>query len=207
MWVVKNRLRATLKIEGTSIEIGPGEEVDLDRHGRGYCDELLPLAVALEEGYLENVFKSAEEAEAAPQPESSPAHPAVPGASKEDLEAFKQSILEEIRRAVPDEVKPRVETPSDLSKQFDSFRDELREGVKGMMASLGEVHERLVREKERIKREGNLSDVEIRARLAFIEETERKLSTNFERLGHEVEHDDDGESDVAGYADLLAGID
>ena len=50
--------------------------------------------------------------------------------------------------------------------------------------------------------EQNLSEAEMKLRIAFLEEKERELETNFETVGHKVEAQD---GDVQDKADLLSG--
>jgi hypothetical protein len=220
MWIIKNKLRALLRIEGTQLSIPPEAELDLDRYGRAEMESLLPLAVAFEEGYIENVFK-----EAAPQ---------IPAALHSEqlnrqsfditsqLDEFKRSILDEIRRSslpqgrgVDDSVLKAL-----FGEHMGAVQEELKSsmlGMRGMMDGVvdgmkdgltdlkKQLEQKLVAQRAAISSNPNLSDAEIRARLAFIEETERTLRTNFDRLGHVVEGEDVS-SDVLGNADLLADI-
>jgi hypothetical protein len=207
MWIVRNKLRATLKIEGTAIEIEPEQEVDLDIHGRDFVDELLPLAVAFEEGYLENVFKEAPQQVAPVTPVTQPVTitqgvTAVEMSSH--LEDFKQSIIDELKQTIPSQNGEGM-VSAILGQQIGAVQEELRAGVKGVLESLEAVQGRLSQEKAKIVSNPNLSRAEIRARLAFIEETERNIKTNFDRIGHVIESESD-QSDVLGHADLLADI-
>jgi hypothetical protein len=54
-------------------------------------------------------------------------------------------------------------------------------------------------------REASLSDAEVKARLAFLEEKEQELQKNFEAIGHTTEGESD-ENDIMGKADLLSSI-
>lgn len=207
MWIVKNSTRAVLKIEGTPIEISPGEEVDLDIHGRQAMDRLEPLMVAFEEGYLENVYKEAER-EVVLLTNNAPQYQ---GMRSEDLEArldsFKSAILGEIRSAMAAGGTPPQVSEALINEQLGLVRDEFREGVKGMMDSLDKVKGRLSEEKNKIINDRSLSMAEVKARLAFIEEKEREITSNFETVGHEVDYGDEGQDgDVMGNADLLSNI-
>ena len=62
MWIVKNSLRATLAFRGLGVSIPAGAEFDLDAIGRDTAEQSPQVVVALEEGYLQNVFKAAREA-------------------------------------------------------------------------------------------------------------------------------------------------
>lgn len=209
MWIVRNKLRATIKIEGTDIEIGPEAEVDLDLHGRDVVDEMLPLAVAFEEGYLENVFKESTEV-----PKSA-AMNFTPGMTSEEmttqLAEFKKSILEELKQSLPQPVAKEAPAETEtmvsalLGEKIGAVQEELRAGVKGVLESLEAMQSRLSVEKQRIVSNPNLSKAEIRARIAFIEETERNIQTNFEKVGHEIEGAG-GQSDVMNQADLLSDL-
>jgi hypothetical protein len=203
MWIVRNKLRATIKIEGSPVEIAPGEEADLDLHGRAEMDRLLPLAVAFEEGYLENVFKEAEAL--APSSEDLP-----PSSPVLDLDArlkeFKSALLSEIRLALPSRSSDSEALAGAVKEQLGAVQSELREGVQGLRDGLADVKGRLSAQRQRVTDDHSLSDAEIRARLAMIEETEREVAANFETIGHEVTNDEDGQSDVLDNADLLSNI-
>jgi hypothetical protein len=204
MWIVRNKLRATIKIEGTDIEIGPDQEVDLDVHGRETMDELLPLAVAIEEGYLENVFKeSRQDSSSATQP-SGVASGITSAEINSHLEEFKRSILKELKQSIPTQnSEPMVSAL--LGQQIGAVQEELRAGVKGVLESLEAVQSRLSKERASVTANPNLSPAEIKARLAFIEETERTIQTNFDKVGQEIEGES-GSSDVIDHADLLSNI-
>lgn len=209
MWIVRNKLRATIKIEGTDIEIGPEAEVDLDLHGRDVVDEMLPLAVAFEEGYLENVFKESNET-----PKSAQVNFA-PGMTSEEMTSqlaeFKKSILEELKQSIPAPAAAKVPAETEtmvsalLGEKIGAVQEELRAGVKGVLESLEAMQSRLSVEKQKIVSNPNLSKAEIRARIAFIEETERNIQTNFEKVGHEIEGTG-GQGDVMNQADLLSDL-
>lgn len=209
MWIVRNKLRAVMKIEGTQVEIGPDQEIDLDRFGRQQMDELLPLAVAFEEGYLENVFKSPEETAHEPQPSRIEYRDGVSEeALDQRLDAFKQSFFTELKKNLEPKQTQVSETVLSalISEQIGSIRDELQAGVKGVMDSIEVVQSRLSAEKARIvENRGKLSDAEVRARLAFIEESERTLKKNFEKIGQEITSEGEDQS-VMDNADLLSNI-
>jgi len=200
MWIVRNTLKAVLRIEGTAVEIRPGEESDLDRHGRSVMEGLAPLAVAFEEGYLENVFKDAESGG-----ESAPLGGDRATDLQKSLEAFKASIMEEIKRSLPAEAQP-VSQQQSMQKEFGEVREELRSGVKDVLASLEKMKSQISVGAGSDRGTTRLSDAEVKARLAFLEETEQRLKSNFKSIGQEIGAEDDGPSNVMDNADLLSSI-
>src|ERR1700722_13669060 len=101
MWIVKNSLRATISLRGLGVSIPAGSEFDLDTVGRDTAELSPQVVVAIEEGYLKNVFKAPREA--------APATPAAPQAAPDlsglvtskDFDAFKQQFLTELRAQLP----------------------------------------------------------------------------------------------------------
>ena len=65
------------------------------------------------------------------------------------------------------------------------------------------VRDRFASVRGRIEDDGSLSDAEIKARMAFLDEQERELMKNFETVGRQVESDG---GDVMDKADLLANL-
>lgn len=198
MWLVKNRLRATITFRGLELSIPAGEQVDLDSLGRDRAERSNQIQVAFEEGYLENVYKAPAPA---PAPASSfvtgqlAAAPAAPGLSPERFDArmeeFREQLLGELRAALP-------------VLQTDSQHNEaLSRDMQALVNELKLVRDRFETMKGQVKRDPNLSDGEIRARLAFLEEQEQQLLKNFETVGRRVEQED---GDVMDKADLLANL-
>jgi hypothetical protein len=194
MWLVKNRLRATLSFRGLDISIPAGEQADLDALGRERAESSNQIQVAFEEGYLENVYKAPAPAAAAP-PASSLLTGAVAGLSSERFDArmneFREQLLGELRAHLPG-VSAGVENNAALSRDMQALVNELKL-----------VRDRFETMKVQVKRDPNLSDGEIRARLAFLEEQEQELLKNFETVGRRVEQQD---GDVLDKADLLANL-
>src|SRR3954467_10460848 len=104
MWIVKNSLRATLSLRGLGVQIASGAEFDLDVVGRDTAEQSPQVAVAIEEGYLANVFKAPREAAQPAAPAAAPAAP-PPDLSglvtSKDFEAFKNQFLTELRGQLP----------------------------------------------------------------------------------------------------------
>src|SRR5262249_50873154 len=100
MWIVKNSLRATLTLRGIGVSISPGEEFDLDAIGRDPAEHSPQVAVAFEEGYLQNVFKAPRDgsAQAAPAARAPDLSGLVTSA---DFEKFKAQFLDELRTQLP----------------------------------------------------------------------------------------------------------
>lgn len=206
-WIVKNTLRATLSFRGLDLAIKAGESHDLDVvPGRGEAEASDQIVVAFEEGYLENVHK---EAPSAPKGGGQLAAPAAvaalmqPGVSKEEfaegLESFRQSLLDELRTRLSEE----QQSPSG-STDLEAVRAAISQDMQELVGELKLVRERFASVKGRIKEDSSLSQAEVKARLAFLEEQERELLKNFETVGRQVESDDDG--DVMDMADLLSNL-
>ena len=187
MWIVKNVLRGSLRFADLDLVIPPRAEIDLDRLlGRDRAESASSIKIALDEGYLQNVHKEM------PVRES-----VSPRQLTQQLEAFKSSILSEMRASLPNLLSGE-EIKSELGQLHDSVLGGVRE-------LLDKVRVRLREEKARVAEDRTLTDAEVRARLAFLEEKERELDANFERLGHEAEPDA-GPSQLAHNAELLGGI-
>lgn len=188
MWIVRNVLRGSLRFAGLDLVIPPRGEIDLDQLlGRELADSSAPIKIALDEGYLQNVQKDL------------PARESVsPEQLTQQLEAFKSSILHEIRAALPGDLVSGQEIKAELGHLHESV-------VGGVGELLERVRIRLREERARVAEDRTLSDAEVRARLAFLEEKERELDSNFERLGHEAEPAS-GPSQLTRNAELLGGI-
>ena len=196
MWLVKNRLRATLSFRGLELSIPAGEQVDLDSLGRDRAERSNQIQVAFEEGYLENVYKAPAAAPAASHgPASSFVTGQLAGLSSERFDArmeeFRDQLLQELRAHLP-AMGSGAEHNAALSRDMQALVNELKL-----------VRDRFETMKGQVKRDPNLSDGEIRARLAFLEEQEQQLLKNFETVGRRVEQED---GDVLDKADLLANL-
>lgn len=197
MWLVKNRMRATLSFRGLDLSIPAGEQTDLDALGRDRAERSNQIQVAFEEGYLENIYKAPAPAAQQPGPPSSALLTGqLMGLSPERfdqrMEEFKQQFLNELRSALPAVVAG--EQSAALSRDVQALVNEFKQ-----------MRDRLELAKGQIKRDPNLSDAEIRARIAFLEEQEQQLLKNFETVGRTVQGQD-GEGDVMDKADLLANL-
>jgi hypothetical protein len=211
MWIVKNSLRATLSFRGLGVSIPSGAEFDLDAIGRDTAEQSPQVVVALEEGYLTNVFKAAREAGhsttvigAAPLPDLSGL------VTSKDFEAFKQQFLTELRNQLPalqklDKLDSLGEgqTGVNLKNELEGFRKSLADDVKAAADEIKQVaRDKILQEKRKILSDQSLTEAEMKLRISFLEEKERELVTNFENVGHKVEGQD---GDVMDKADLLSG--
>ncbi|MBL4847271.1 MAG: hypothetical protein JKY65_17265 [Planctomycetes bacterium] len=195
-WIVKNTLKGTLSFRGLDLSIKAGDEFDLDtRPGRSAAEGSNQVIVAFEEGYLANVFKE-------PQPSSGPAPRGVAteGVSQAQIDAsldrFKDEVLSEIR-------SQRSTTEDASSSQLEDVRSSISQDMQELVGELKLVRDRFASVRGRIEVDNNLSEVEIKARLMFLDEQERELMKNFETVGRTVESDD---GDVMDKADLLANL-
>lgn len=203
-WIVKNTLKATLSFRGLDLSIGAGEEFDLDtRPGRGVAEGSNQVVVAFEEGYLENVYKEPQPSEKAPAPQS--AAPQITAGMTQaqidaSLERFKEQVLSELRAQLSG-VQQNAESAT--SSQLEDVRSAISNDMQELVGELKLVRDRFASVRGRIQEDESLSDAEIRARMAFLEEQERELLKNFETVGREVESDG---GDVMDKADLLANL-
>lgn len=215
MWIVKNSLRATLSLRGLGVSIASGAEFDLDAVGRDTAEHSPQVAVAIEEGYLTNVFKAPREA----APAAAPAAPAAPPpdlsglVTSKDFESFKNQFLAELRGQLPALAKldklDQLQTGAhqgpgvDFKGELEGFRKSLSDDVKAAADEIKQVaRDKILNEKRKILADQNLSEAEMKLRIAFLEEKERELESNFESVGHKVEGHD---GDVMDKADLLSG--
>ena len=199
MWIVQNTLKATLTFRGLDISIPAGEKLDLDvALGRARADDSNQVQVAFEEGYLESVFKGAPEFDSEALTQPSTAVVPTPGVSTEHfdqrMEAFKTEFMTELRNQLP-LLAERT--------QLDEVRDAISADVKSLVGELKGLRERIGTIKERVEQDGSLSNAEVKARLAFLEEQERELLKNFESVGKQVETED---GDVMDIADMLSEL-
>ncbi len=192
MWIVKNLLRGTLTFRGLGVSIPPSGEYDLDSLGRPVAEGSNQLVVAFEEGYLQNIYKdqSAEPRKTATAPS---------GITASELDArlleYKTEFFSEFKALLGN-----IGAKDDLTH--------LKEGIVGdvkeMFDNLKVAKLRLDEEKRRIVGDASLSQAEIRARMAFLEQQERDLRANFSKLGHETSTQNG--DDILGKADLLSNI-
>ena len=123
MWIVKNSLRATVSLKGLGVSIAPGAEFDLDAVGRDTAEHSPQVAVAIEEGYLANVFKAPREASGiAPTAKLPDLTNLVTSA---DFERFKTQFLDELRTQLPalQRLEKLQSQPGvDVRAELESFR-------------------------------------------------------------------------------------
>ncbi len=131
--------------------------------------------------------------------------------SNQVLVAFEEGYLQTVRKDEPGAAAEEIEArlagfKEALARDLAALRTSLAGDVRDLLAGLKVARLKLTEEKERILVDTTLSDAEVRARLAFLEEQERELEKNFSEIGRKK-----SASPVAGgvvaNADLLAGID
>jgi hypothetical protein len=119
---------------------------------------------------------------------------------KDEKGLLKREVLE-LRRAVLEE---RQRSQAVLT-QFNDFRDTLLKEFKGLLSGMVAAGPRVVGEggegaaAERIR----LTEVEVKARLKLLEQKEKEIQANFEKIGKQEQAD----AGTAGMADLLGDID
>lgn len=201
MWIVRNTLKATVTLRGLDVSIPAGDQFDLDSIGRDRAEGSNQIQVAFEEGYFENVFKGARGEQAAPR--DGGARSPIPGLSAahfdSSLAAFKQEVLRELRAQLPGGLT------SEREDQLAEMRAALSKDMQEVVGELKLIRTRFEDARGRVKDDTSLSDAEVRARLAFLEEQEQRLLKNFETIGRQVEVEQD-DSDVMNKADLLADL-
>lgn len=196
MWLVKNRLKATLTLRGLGVSIRSGDQFDLDGLGRDLAEGSNQVQVAFEEGYLENVFKAPRED--ASRTGSLP----VPGgggraATAEELEEWKRSFMNELKQQLP-----TVAGAANAS-QLEQVRQAISSDVQALVNEFKLLRDRFETAKGAVRHDPRLSEVEMKARLAFLEEQEQALLKNFDTVGREQRVED---GDVMDKADLLSNL-
>ncbi|MEZ6186280.1 MAG: hypothetical protein R3F62_14895 [Planctomycetota bacterium] len=195
MWLVKNTLRATLTFRGLDLSIPAGETYDLDSLGRERAETSNQVLVAFEEGYLENVHKAAR-VEVENDRVPTQAMPMVPdGLTTREFEArmkeFQRQFLSELKTHIP-------------ALATDTESSAVSQDVKQLVDEFKLLREHFKLERNKLER-ADLSDAEVRARMAFLEEKEQELIKNFEQVGRRVERSGT-DGDVMGKADLLSNL-
>jgi hypothetical protein len=209
MWIVKNSLRATINLRGLGVQIPAGAEFDLDAIGRDTAEKSPQVAVAIEEGYLRNVHKAPREG----SDQKAPAQPAqdLSGlVTSKDFESFKVQFMDELKKQLPALQKldkldqmPTGQVSVDIKSELEGFRKSIAEDVKQAADEIKQVaRDKILSEKRKILSDQNLTEAEMKLRIAFLEEKERELEKNFESIGQKVESAD---GDVLDKADLLSG--
>jgi hypothetical protein len=182
-WIVKNLLRGTLTFKGAGISIAPKGEADLDELlGRARAETSNQVIVAFEEGYLQTVRKDDH------------------AAAARDPAAEAAALRAEAHRAVDDRME---RFRASLQEELSALRASLAGDVRGMLDGLQLAKAKIREQKGRVLEDHSLSDAEIRARLATLDEEERALEKNFSELGRKRTKEGGG---VAEKADLLASM-
>ncbi|GIW70628.1 MAG: hypothetical protein KatS3mg102_0170 [Planctomycetota bacterium] len=183
MWIARNTTRGRLRFPGLALTIAPGAEVDLDcALGRSRAEQSNQILVAFEEGYLETVRKD----------------PAPPAAVRGGTGAAGGG-LDDARLAA------RLEAFKDsLRGELQQLRAALAGDVRTILGGLRVARDRLDEQRRRVLADQSLSEAEIRARLAFLEEQEMELVRNFDALGRA--HAPEAGGEVAAKADLLSRL-
>lgn len=200
MWIVRNALRATLSLRGLGVTIPSGQEFDLDGLGRDRAETNNQVQVAFEEGYLENVYKAPRQG-GVTHTSTGIAMPAGGGrgASAEELDEFKRGFMQELREQLP-----QMANVANAS-HIEQMRAAISSDVQALVGEFKLLRDRVQQAKGRVQQDPTLSDAEVKARLAYLDEQERQLLKNFETVGRRVEQDQE-DGDVMGKADLLSNL-
>lgn len=202
MWLVKNRLKATLTLRGLGVSIRSGDEFDLDVLGRDLAEGSNQVQVAFEEGYLENLNK-------VPRPQPNPdldrtGSMAMPGglglsrgATAEELDEWKRQFMSELKQQLP------TVAGAAGASQLEQVRAAISSDVQALVNEFKLLRDRFETTKAAVRHDARLSDVEMKARLAFLDEQEQALLKNFDTVGREQRVED---GDVMDKADLLSNL-
>src|SRR5205085_4279284 len=111
--------------------------------------------------------------------------------SNQVLVAFEEGYLQTVRKddgaAVPEAAGgAAVVTSAGLERALGDLRASLAGDMRTMIESLKVARARLREEKERLLVDDSLSDAEIKARLACLDEEERELEKNFSEIGRKT---------------------
>lgn len=183
-WIVKNILRGTLTFKGVGISIPAKGELDLDAElGRDRAETSNQVLVAFEEGYLRTIAKD--------EPG------AAQGGSRGDAQVLAHEAADRAIGARMDSLR------SSFQQDLVDLRSSLAGDVRGMIDGLKLARAKIREEKDRLVEDRSLSEAEIRARLATLDEEERRLEKNFTDLGRKRTSED---GSAAEKADLLANM-
>ena len=131
--------------------------------------------------------------------------------SNQVLVAFEEGYLQTVVKndgSVASTPAPAAMPPDVITQgALDSFRASLREDFRDLLERFQVARGRLRAEKERILVDGSLTDSEIKARLACLDEQERELEKNFSEIGRKSSSTAGSTTgSVAEKADLLSSI-
>src|SRR5437868_2438099 len=158
-WIVRNLLRGTLTFRGLNVSIPPKAQLDLDELlGRERAETSNQVLVAFEEGYLQTVRKD------------------EPGSAARDVAELGGVTAANVEQALAGQLSA---FKSSMREDMGALRASLAGDVRGMLDNLKVARSRLREEKERLLVDATLSDSEIKARLACLDEQERELEKNF----------------------------
>jgi hypothetical protein len=159
------------------------------------------------------VHKAAREASPAAAPAAAPAPDLTGLVTSKDFEAFKNQFMNELKAQLPalqkldklDNLQQgQTGVGVDLKAELESFRKNVAADVKEAADDIKKIaKDKINAEKLRIMQDNNLSEAEMKARLAFLDAQERAINQNFETVGRQVESAD---GDVMDKADLLSNL-
>jgi hypothetical protein len=196
MWIVKNLLKGTLTFKGLGISIPPKQEFDLDVLGREQAEKSNQIMVAFEEGYIQNIHKESLE--------GGPSKQITRADFDRRLQRFKTAIVEELRETLLGANPSTEKGEKEVTKQLSELRSSIVGDVKALLENLKVAKLKLKEEKERLLVDDSLSEAEIKARIVFLEEKEKELEKNFEKIGKKSAST--GEGDIFDKADLLSNM-
>jgi hypothetical protein len=190
------------------VQIPPGSEFDLDGIGRDRAETSNQVQVAFEEGYLENIYKAPVRATDRQGTDrvgvrddvgvsaAVAAAGAARGLTGQELDDFKREFMRELREQLPQ---------LSSSQQVEQVRAAISTDVQALVGEMKLLRERFETAKGRVREDPKLSDADVKARLAYLEEQERELLKNFETVGRRMEQEKE-DGDVMDKADLLSNL-
>ncbi|MGE3852883.1 MAG: hypothetical protein AB7K09_14160 [Planctomycetota bacterium] len=230
MWIVKNLLKGTLLVEDLKLKIAAGDYFDLDAVGREKADESVSLGVAFQEGYLQTIKKEGASHEDARRPTGislpglSSDDVARQLAEMRQLLQQQQQIQAQQQQMAAAAQANQMQTAAanaqqqqqggggggglglgaEIREAFGAMTAELVGGIKEQMDRLASQRVAIQGERtEVIQSAKNMSEAEVRARLALLDSKENELKTNMEDLDRAFGAQTEGDGAAASMADLL----
>ena len=220
MWIVKNLLKGTLLVEDLKLKIAAGDYFDLDAVGREKADASESLNLAFQEGYVQTIKKEGASHEDARRPQGM----SLPGLTSDDV----ARQLSEMRQLIQQQQQLQLGQQQQQMAAMSSgggggnqgggggnIGAEIRDAMSAMTAELvGGIKEQMDRlatqrvaiqgeRQEVIQSAKNMSEAEVRARLALLDSKENELKTNMEDLDRAFGAQSEGDGAAASMADLL----
>lgn len=209
MWIVKNLIKGTLVVEDLDLRVAAGDFYDLDKFSRERAEQSESLRLAFEEGYLQSIVK-----------EGAKAGDEAFGAPSMGAAAFSQNEiaaqLAELRMMMQrgggggggggGGVMDGAALGADIKSAMSGMAQELVGGLKDEFKKLAAQRVAIGEEKAQVVSAKDMSEAEIRARLALLDSKEQELSHNLAEIGKQIGNRVEGDGQADAMADLLGDI-